>query len=225
MSQLIAPAELLSLLLCFAPCFTQPSFRYCVSFIVAMIGGTERLTTTTVYRVSQRARHHTNYSRFLSRYPWLVGSTQVTGVRPPSEARSLSRSWRTVHCLPVSRHEKHPRVWMPDPGPGNHFSGGILQLCSVSPERLSILSFSMLRKQYGRWSPCPLCMITHSTHFPWYRQPPGQGQWSSPELLTALRNSSCNWLAFLPSPFLNSSIARISSSWLSIIAGHPLECS
>jgi hypothetical protein len=48
MSQLIPPQELLSLLLCFAPCFTQPSFRYCVSFIVAMIGGTERLTTTTV---------------------------------------------------------------------------------------------------------------------------------------------------------------------------------
>jgi hypothetical protein len=38
-----------------------------------MIGGTERLTTTTVYRVSDHIKHHTKYSRFLSRYRWSVG--------------------------------------------------------------------------------------------------------------------------------------------------------
>jgi hypothetical protein len=73
MSQLIPPQESLSLLLCFAPCFTRPSFQYFVSFIVAMIAATERLTTTTVYRLSDRIKHHTNYSRFLSRYRWSVG--------------------------------------------------------------------------------------------------------------------------------------------------------
>jgi hypothetical protein len=56
-----------------------------------MIGGTERLTPTTVYRVSQRARHHTNYSRFLSRYPWLVGELttafEFAGAAPGLMAR------------------------------------------------------------------------------------------------------------------------------------------
>jgi len=70
MTQLIPPPELLSLLKCFAPCFTKPSFRYFVSFIVAMIAATERLTTTTVYRISSQVGHYTNYSRFLSRYLW-----------------------------------------------------------------------------------------------------------------------------------------------------------
>lgn len=70
MSQLIPPQELLSLLLWFSPCFTRPSFRYFVAFVVAMIAATERLTSTTVYRASDRAKHYTNYSRFLSRYRW-----------------------------------------------------------------------------------------------------------------------------------------------------------
>lgn len=73
MSQLIPPQQLLSLLKCFAPCFTRPSFRYFVSFIVAMIAATERLTTTTVYRLSDQVKHYTNFSRFLSAYRWTVG--------------------------------------------------------------------------------------------------------------------------------------------------------
>jgi len=73
MSQLIPPQELLSLLLWFAPCFTKPSFQYFISFIVAMIAATERLTTTTVYRISEQVKHYTNYSRFLSGYRWSVG--------------------------------------------------------------------------------------------------------------------------------------------------------
>jgi hypothetical protein len=39
---------------------------------VAMMAGGHRATTTVVYRLSDGARHHTNYSRFLSRYRWTV---------------------------------------------------------------------------------------------------------------------------------------------------------
>jgi len=73
MSQLIPPRELLSLLICFAPCFTKPSFEYFISYIVAMIAATSRLTSTTVYRISDQCKHYTNYARFLSAYRWSVG--------------------------------------------------------------------------------------------------------------------------------------------------------
>jgi len=72
MSQLIPPPELYSLLVWFAPCFTQPSFAHFVSFIVCFAAGLGRMTATTVYRTSPRASHWTNYSRFLSRYRWSV---------------------------------------------------------------------------------------------------------------------------------------------------------
>jgi hypothetical protein len=70
MPQLIPPQELYSLLLWFAPCFTQPSFAHFVSFIVCFCSGLGRLTATTVYRTSPRESHWTNYSRFLSCYRW-----------------------------------------------------------------------------------------------------------------------------------------------------------
>ena len=73
MSPLIPPQELLSLLLVFSPCFTRPAFVYFVQFIVTMVVGVGRLTTTTVFRSSDGARHYTNYARFLSRYRWSVG--------------------------------------------------------------------------------------------------------------------------------------------------------
>jgi len=72
MPQLIPPPEWYSLLLWFAPCFTQPSFVHFVSFIVCFACGLGRMTTTTVYRTSPRDSHWTNYSRFLSRYRWSV---------------------------------------------------------------------------------------------------------------------------------------------------------
>jgi hypothetical protein len=72
MPQLIPPPELYSLLLWFAPCFTQPSFVHFVSFIVCFAAGLGRMTATTVYRTSPRDSHWTNYSRFLSRYRWSV---------------------------------------------------------------------------------------------------------------------------------------------------------
>ena len=72
MSPLIPPQELLSLLALFSPCFTQPGFVYFVQFVVAMVAGLGRLTTTTVFRSSDGARHYTNYARFLSRYRWSV---------------------------------------------------------------------------------------------------------------------------------------------------------
>ena len=73
MSQLIPPQELLSLLVAFSPCFTQPAFVYFVQFVVAMVADIGRLTTTTVFRSSDGTRHYTNYARFLSRYRWSVG--------------------------------------------------------------------------------------------------------------------------------------------------------
>jgi hypothetical protein len=72
MPQFIPPPELYSLLLWFAPCFTQPSFAHFVSFIVCFATGLGRMTATTVYRTSPRDSHWTNYSRFLSRYRWSV---------------------------------------------------------------------------------------------------------------------------------------------------------
>jgi len=72
MSPLIPPQELLSLLVVFSPCFTQPAFVYFVQFVVAMTVGMGRLTTTTVFRTSDGTRHYTNYARFLSRYRWSV---------------------------------------------------------------------------------------------------------------------------------------------------------
>jgi hypothetical protein len=72
MSQLIPPPELYSLLLWFAPCFTQPSFAHFVSFIVCFAAGLGRMTATTVYRTSPRESHWTNYSRFLAHYRWSV---------------------------------------------------------------------------------------------------------------------------------------------------------
>ena len=74
MPQLIPPPDLYSLLGCFAPCFTQPSFAHFVSFIVCFATGVGRMTTTTVYRTSPRESHWTNYSRFLSRYRWSVSA-------------------------------------------------------------------------------------------------------------------------------------------------------
>ena len=78
MTQLIPPRELLSLLICFVPCFTKPSFKYFVSYVVAMIAATSRLTSTTVYRISDQSKHYTNFSRFLSRYRWSVGELSQT---------------------------------------------------------------------------------------------------------------------------------------------------
>lgn len=72
MPQFTPPRELYSLLLWFAPCFTQPSFAHFVSFIVCFAVGVGRITATTVYRTSPRESHWTNYSRFLSRYRWSV---------------------------------------------------------------------------------------------------------------------------------------------------------
>ena len=72
MPQLIPPPELYSLLLWFAPCFTQPSFAHFVSFSVCFACGLGRMTATTVYRTSSRDSHWTNYSRFLSAYRWSV---------------------------------------------------------------------------------------------------------------------------------------------------------
>ena len=72
MPQFIPPPELYSLLLWFAPCFTQPSFAHFVSFIVCFAAGLGRMTATTVYRTSPRESHWTNYSRFLSTYRWSV---------------------------------------------------------------------------------------------------------------------------------------------------------
>ena len=73
MSPLIPPQELLSLLVVFSPCFTRPGFVYFVQFVVAMVVGIGRLTTTTVFRTSDGTRHYTNYARFLSCYRWSVG--------------------------------------------------------------------------------------------------------------------------------------------------------
>lgn len=73
MSPLIPPLQLVSLLAVFRPCFTQPAFIYFVQFVLAMAAGIGRLTTTTVFRSSDGARHYTNYARFLSRYHWSVG--------------------------------------------------------------------------------------------------------------------------------------------------------
>ena len=72
MSPLIPPQEFVSLLVLFSPCFTQPAFVYFVQFVLAMAAGIGRLTTTTVFRTSDGARHYTNYARFLSRYRWSV---------------------------------------------------------------------------------------------------------------------------------------------------------
>lgn len=72
MPPLIPPPELYSLLLWFAPCFTEPSFAHFVSFITCCAAGLGRLTATTVYRSSPRESHWTNYSRFLSAYRWSV---------------------------------------------------------------------------------------------------------------------------------------------------------
>ena len=72
MPQLIPPQALYSLLVWFAPCFTQPSLAHFVSFIVCFVTGLGRMTATTVYRTSPRESHWTNYSRFLSRYRWSV---------------------------------------------------------------------------------------------------------------------------------------------------------
>jgi hypothetical protein len=72
MSPLIPPQELLSLLVVFSPCFTRPGFVYFVQFVVAMVVGVGRLTTTRVFRSSDGTRHYTNYARFLSRYRWSV---------------------------------------------------------------------------------------------------------------------------------------------------------
>jgi len=72
MPQLIPPQELYSLLLCFAPCFTAPSFAYFVNFVVCLMVNLGRNTTTTVCRTSPGQRHWTNYCRFLSRYRWSV---------------------------------------------------------------------------------------------------------------------------------------------------------
>ena len=72
MPQLIPPEELYSLLVWFAPCFTQPSFAHFVSFITCLIADLGRATATTVYRTSIGNRHWTNYSRFLSVHRWSV---------------------------------------------------------------------------------------------------------------------------------------------------------
>lgn len=72
MPQLIPPQELYSLLLCFAPCFTAPSFGYFVSFVTCLMVNVGRNTTTTVCRTSPGEWHWTNYCRFLSRYRWSV---------------------------------------------------------------------------------------------------------------------------------------------------------
>jgi hypothetical protein len=72
MSPLIPPQELLSLLVVFSPCFTRPGFVYFVQFVVAMVVGVGRITTTRVFRSSDGTRHYTNYARFLSRYRWSV---------------------------------------------------------------------------------------------------------------------------------------------------------
>ena len=74
MPTLIPPQELHSLLLLFAPCFTAPSFRYFVSFVVCLMVNLGRGTTTTVCRTSPGDRHWTDYCRFLSRYHWSVRS-------------------------------------------------------------------------------------------------------------------------------------------------------
>lgn len=70
MPQLIPPPEIVSLLMAFAPCFTTPSLRYFIDFVIAMIASPDRLTTTTVCRSTGLRKHWTNYSRFLSRYRW-----------------------------------------------------------------------------------------------------------------------------------------------------------
>lgn len=70
MPQLIPPEELCSLLMWFAPCFTQPSLAHFVSFITCLIADLGRATATTVYRTSPGLRHWTNYSRFLSAHRW-----------------------------------------------------------------------------------------------------------------------------------------------------------
>jgi hypothetical protein len=72
MPRLIPPQVLYSLLVWFAPCFTQPSFAHFVSFVVCLMANLARGTSTTVYRTSPRESHWTNYSRFLSRYRWSV---------------------------------------------------------------------------------------------------------------------------------------------------------
>jgi len=72
MPRLIAPQELYSLLVRFAPCFTAPSFAHFVSFVVCLIANLARGTSTTVYRTSPRESHWTNYSRFLAQYRWSV---------------------------------------------------------------------------------------------------------------------------------------------------------
>lgn len=72
MPQLIPPEELYSLLMWFAPCFTQPSLAHFVSFITCLIADLGRATATTVYRTSIGDSHWTNYSRFLSVHRWSV---------------------------------------------------------------------------------------------------------------------------------------------------------
>jgi hypothetical protein len=62
--------ELCSLLMWFAPCFTQPSLAHFVSFITCLIADLGRATATTVYRTSAGDGHWTNYSRFLSVHRW-----------------------------------------------------------------------------------------------------------------------------------------------------------
>lgn len=77
MPPLTPPQQLYSLLLWFAPCFTQPSFAHFVSFIVCFAVGLGRMTATTVYLASPRNSHWTNYSRFLSHYRWSVQAVSV----------------------------------------------------------------------------------------------------------------------------------------------------
>ncbi len=72
MPRLIPPWELYSVLLWFAPCFTQPSFAHFVSFVVCLMTNLARSTSTSVYRTSARESHWTNYSRFLGHYRWSV---------------------------------------------------------------------------------------------------------------------------------------------------------
>lgn len=166
MPQLIPPAEVLSLLAAFAPCFTAPSVHYFTQFVWVMMVSWGRRLATTVCSNDPADKHHTNYARFLGRHRWQPAAVAQALLdlllsRLPKAAVG-ERLTVSLDDRPVAKsrgkmpglgwHHRHNRGQCAGPFVHGHVWMQIALVARLGPEAFSLPLRALL---YRRKKDCP----------------------------------------------------------------------
>lgn len=112
MPKLILPQALVSLFAVFAPCCTEPGFRYFVAFLLNFMAGAGRRTAASAYARSNISRHWSNAVRLLSR--------ERAGRMRPRPAQTVAR---VEDRLERARADDNAVGRLPRPGGGSRPGG------------------------------------------------------------------------------------------------------